>query len=151
MGVDKRVIYTLGITLIAGVGAASLLFSKGGGAEKSQNSKTKAEIILENFYAAIKIGDFETAKKYCDTISMHDYLERYIQNWEELSQKDSATFAAIVSTLGETKMKVGHIEEMDGVCIIDYTLSLEDMTKKHKATAKKEKGKWIVAAITEEN
>lgn len=151
MRADKKIIYALGVALIAGIATAILLFSKGGGTERSQESETKAEIALENFYSAIKVGDFETAKTYCDTASMHDYLERYMQKWEQQSQKDSATFAAIVSTLANTRMTVNQTEEMDGVCIIDYTLSLEDLIKNHKATAKKEKGEWKVVTITEEN
>ena len=80
---------------------------------------------------------------------MHDYLNEYMQNWEQQSQKDSAEFAAIVSTLANTKMTIENVEEMDGVCIIDYTLSLENLTTDRKATAKKEEGEWKVAKITD--
>jgi hypothetical protein len=149
MRADKKIIYALGVALIAGIAAAILLFSKGGGAERSQKSETKAEVVLEKFYSALKTGDFETAKTLCDTVSMHDYLNEYMQNWEQQSQKDSAEFAAIVSTLANTKMTIEKVEEMDGVCIIDYTLSLENLTTDRKATAKKEEGEWKVAKITD--
>ena len=110
--------------------------------------KAKAEVVLEKFYEAMKVGDFETAFELCDTTSMQDYLEAYRSRWKKQSQKDSADFAAITSVLSQMTVSIDEVREQDGMCFISYTLAMDEMTKQCTATAKKEEGEWKVAAIT---
>lgn len=145
-----KYVIIMGLALLAcGVGVL-LTHSNEGNADELSAEETKAESVLERFIYALRDGDFETASSMCDTTSLQDYLDAYKQGWEKQSMKDSADFAAIRSIIANTTMSTDKMEELDGVCIIDYTLSMDDQTKRCQATVKKEEGEWKVAAITNE-
>jgi hypothetical protein len=143
----RRYIY-IGVGILA---AALAVFLCLRGEEAAMAQKPGPEKVLASFSEAMKTGDFKKAKGMCDTVSMQDYLDAYIHKWEEKSQKDSAAFASTVTVLSETVMEIGNLEEMDGVCFIDYTLTLDGNTRESRASLKKEKGEWKVAEITDVN
>ena len=145
----NRQFLILGVAVIAGIFAIITFSSKGEGTSK-HTKKNTPEMALEKFYNAMKSGDFDSAASLCDTTSMQDYMSTYMQQWADMSQKDSAEFAAIVSTLANTTLSIKEVNHEDGVCFINYTLSMDGVTKQCKATAKKEKGEWKVATITNE-
>ena len=138
----------MSFVLIACAIAAMLVPSEKDSGKETAVEENKAEIALENFIYALRDGDFETAFSLCDTTLMHDYLEAYKQIWEAKSQKDSASFAALTSKVGNIILHTTDLKELDGVCIIDYTLSMDEFTKQCSATVRKEEGEWKVATIT---
>jgi hypothetical protein len=140
-----RLYIYIGAGILAAALAAFLCLR---GEETARAQKPGPEEVLTSFSESMKRGDFKKAKGMCDTVSMQDYLDAYIRKWEEKSQKDSAAFASTVNVLSETVMEIGNLEEMDGVCFIDYTLTLDGNTRQSRASLKKEEGEWKVAEIT---
>ena len=140
----RRYIY-IGAGILAAALAAFLCL-RGEEAERAQ--KPGPEEVLTSFSEAMKTGEFKKAKGMCDTVSMQDYLDAYTRKWEEKSQKDSAAFASTVNVLSETVVEIGNVEETDGVCFIEYNLTLDGKTRQSKASLKKEGGEWKVAEIT---
>ena len=137
------------VAVIAGI-FASITFLSSGDDSAARGEQSTPQKTLESFYAAMKTGDFDTAMTLCDMESMNGYISTYRQEWMEMSMKDSAQFAAIASIIAGTTLSVDKIHEEDGVCTLDYTLSMDGTTKRCKATTKKEEGEWKVAAITNE-
>ena len=140
----RRYIY-IGAGILA-VALAAFLFLRG--EETAKVQKSGPEEVLTDFSDAMKTGDFKKAKSMCDTASMQEYLNAYMHKWEEKSLRDSAAFASTVNMLSETVMEIANVEEMDGVCMIDYTLTLDGNTRQSRASLKKEGGEWKVAEIT---
>lgn len=138
-----------GIAIIAAGVAAGFLF-KGKSSDRERTGATGPETVLEEFISAMKAGDFTKASTLCDTTMMEDYMETYRHKWEYYAQQDSATSATIRSIVADTKFLITEVENKDGVCLISYTLELDHNKKECRATAKKEKGEWKVAAITDE-
>lgn len=147
---SPKYVIIMSFVLIACAIAAMLVPSEKDSAKETAREENKAEIALENFIYALRDGDFETAFSLCDTTLMHDYLEAYKQLWEVKSQKDSAYFAALTSKVENTTIHTANVKELDGVCIIDYTLSMDEFTKQCSATVRKEEGEWKVVTVTDE-
>lgn len=147
MTIDRRKLYLIsGVAVIFALIAIHNLSSGEGSVDKA--GRNSPENTLENFYAAMKTGDFETAMNLCDSTSLHGYLSAYKQSWQEMTQKDSAEFAAIASILANTELVITEAKEEDGVCFMSYTLTMDGMKKQCNATVKKEEGEWKVATIT---
>lgn len=145
-GVYKK-IFIAGVILGAAGALAAIFLMKEDG--PSEVTKAGPEDTVKEFTTAMKEGDFEKAYSLCDTTLMKDYMDTYIQEWEKKAIKDSSSFSMITSILGNMTMTIDEIENKDGMCLIEYTLRLKDHIRACKATAKKEKGEWKIAAITD--
>lgn len=145
---NKKIIIGAGVLAIAAVVAVLFL----PGEEKAHETvKAGPEAVVIEFTEAMKAGNFEKAQKFCDPETMQEYLDAYMQKWEDMSIKDSSAFASTVRILGETTIEIGEVDMQDGVCFIDYTLRLDKNARKCRASMKKEEGEWKVTEITDRN
>lgn len=119
---------------------------KGDDSAKTRNPEP--EDILKEFMSAMKAGDFEKAYELCDTASMKEYLNEYMEIWEVKSLKDSTAFSSTVEILAGISVEIDKFEEKDGECLVHYTLQMDSNTRKCQAKMKKEEGEWKIAEIT---
>lgn len=126
------------------------LFS-GSGSSSDVKKNLSPECVVEEFTSAMKEGNFDKAEKLCVADSMNVYLDSYKQVWNALSQENEEAFAEVAKILAETKMSINGVEEMDGVCVVNYTLEMDGIQKKHKASLRMEEGEWKVVKITDKN
>ncbi len=110
----------------------------------------KPEETVEAFCKAVARGDFKTAMPLCDTLTMKEYIDNYVQAWDVLVQKDSGAVAIAASSLAESVFTVDDITKDGEKRIVSYTITAGDgMQKKKSATVKKEEGEWKVEKITD--
>ncbi len=118
----------------------------------SCNEKKEAmtpEAVVETFCRAVAAGDFDSARRLCDTVSMDGYMKNYQKAMDSLQKKDSSATAVAVSLLSGAEFEVNGTERKGDERIIRYTLKTEGNTKTKKATLKKEEGEWKVKEITD--
>lgn len=144
---DKlKYVYIAGAALAV---LAAFLFLSGGGSSSDAEKKLGPEGVVEEFTHAMKTGEFEKAFAMCDTTSMKDYMNAYMQKWNALSQKDSASFVSTMEILSGAELHFAGMEEKDGTCTVDYLLEMEGIRKGHQARLRKEAGEWKVVEITD--
>lgn len=143
----RKYVYLAAIAIL-GVGAL-LLFGNGESVSQ-ENKKLGPEGIVAEFFSAMKAGEFKTAEKFCNADSMTVYMNAYKQKWEKLSQ-NKASFEETVRILSETKLDFTGMEELDGVCTVDYTLEMDGVQKMHQATLRMEEGEWKMVKITDKH
>lgn len=101
------------------------------------------------FNRAITAGDFTQASALCDTVSMKDYLESYMEAWEVISREDSSALAIASSILSGAVIEITDVKKADDRRIVSYTLEADGHSKKRSATVRKEGKKWRVELITD--
>lgn len=107
------------------------------------------EGVVTEFVSAMKTGDFDKAYGLCDSASMHGHLDTYIQMWQKMSQKDSASFSAITEILAGTEVHFKGMTEGDGTCVVEYALEMEGNRKECSAQLRMEEGEWKLVEITD--
>ena len=117
------------------------------GCFSSKSAEAGPEDAMEIFYTAIFAGDFEKAERYCDPVTMQDYINSIRSAWEK---NGDATTAILPAILAETSINISDIKK-DGQCrTVFYTLTAADGKQKEKvATLGKDEGKWKITAITD--
>ena len=144
---SKRHKYTIAAGLVIAVAVtAAVLFSGDGVSQKAE--KPGPEGVVSGFVSAMKSGDFEAAFALCDSASMHEHMYAYMQKWQEMSQKDSAAYCSMTEMLAGTQIAFDGMSEEDGMCHVDYRLTMEESEKDCRATLRKEEGEWKIVEIT---
>jgi hypothetical protein len=108
----------------------------------------------------MKAGDFDKAHSLCDVTSMKEYMDAYIQRWNTLSQKDSASFVSTKNLISDTEVhlidklgaefKKSDMQEEKGTCIVRYMIEMAGNQKECFATLRLEEGEWKITEITSE-
>lgn len=106
---------------------------------------------VEAFCKAVAAGDWSEARELCDTVSMKEYLDIQQEAWNRLGNDDSSIMAIAKEILAETSIKIDASEKEEDKRIISYTLAADGLSKKCKATLKKEEGAWRVEKIQDAN
>ena len=106
---------------------------------------------IEAFCKAVSAGDWAEAEALCDTASMTEYLESHKEAWERLEKEDSGAAAIAQSLFAETSISVDGVKKEDDRRVVTYTLEIEGLSKKCKATLRKEEGAWRVEKIQDVN
>ncbi len=107
------------------------------------------EAVVESFCRAVAAGDFCTAREFCDSLAMDDYLENYQKAVTSLQKEDSCAFAIAAEVLAGAEFEVIDTEKSDEGRIVHYRLAAGGNEKSKKATVKKEEGEWKVTSITD--
>ena len=106
---------------------------------------------VEAFCKAVAAGEWNEAKELCDTVSMKEYLDVQQEAWSRLGKEDSGAFAVAKDILAETSITIDASDKAEDKRIITYTLAADGLSKKCKATLKKEEGAWRVEKIQDAN
>jgi maltose-binding protein MalE len=146
---NRRKFVYVAVVAILAAGAYFLFSGNGDSSEMKKN--LDPEGVVEEFTAAMKEGNFEKAGKLCAADSMSVYLDSFKQMWNALSNKGGEAFDETVAILAGTEVHFAGMQEMDGVCLVDYTLEMNGIQKKHQATLRMEEGEWKVVKITDKN
>jgi hypothetical protein len=143
--------------LIVILALAAVMF---GGGVKGKSKETGPEDVVLAFIEAMKAGDFDKARSLCDVTSMKEYMDAYIQRWNTLSQKDSASFVSTKNLISETEVhlidklgaefKKSDMQEEKGTCIVRYMIEMAGNQKECFATLRLEEGEWKITEITSE-
>ena len=129
------------------IAAAVFVFASG----SKEDNRLGPEGVMTEFVSAMKTGDFNKAYGLCDSASMHDHLDAYIQMWQEKSQKDSAAVSTMTEILAGTEVHFEGVTETDGTCVVEYALEMEGSRKKCSAQLRLEEGEWKLVEITDRN
>jgi len=127
--------------------AAVIAVSCGG--RGSETQPLGPEDTVEAFNRAITAGDFEAARFLCDTVSMKDYLESYMEAWDIICREDSSALAIASSILSGAVMEITDVKKADDRRIVSYTLEADGHIKERSATVRKEGETWKVERITD--
>ena len=146
--ISRRVKYIIAAGLAAAAAAIAAAFLSGEGASQ-KDGKPGPEGVVSGFVSAMKSGDFEAAFALCDSASMHEHVHAYMQKWQEMSQKDSATFRSMTEVLAGTQIAFEEMTEEDGMCHVGYKLAMDENEKVCRATLRKEEGEWKIVEITD--
>ena len=144
----RKYVYLAAIAIL-GVGAC-LLFGNGETSSREEK-KLGPEAVVGEFFSAMKAGEFKTAEKFCNADSMTVYMNAYQQKWKKLSENNKGTFEETAKILSETQIDFNGMQELDGVCIVDYTLEMNGIQKMHQATLRMEEGEWKMVRITDKH
>ncbi len=107
------------------------------------------EEVVEAFSRAVAAGDFDMARRLCDTVSMNDYLENCRKVMSSLQKEDSCAFAIAAGMLSGAGFEVENMERNGDERTVQYRLVLGDNAKTRKAALEKEEGEWRVREITD--
>ncbi len=107
------------------------------------------EAVVEAFSRAVAAGDFGTAREFCDSLSMDDYLENYRKVMSSMQKEDSSAFAIATGMLAGAEFEVVVLEKNGDERTVQYRLAAEGNEISKKATVRKEEGEWKVTAITD--
>ena len=129
---------------VIGIIAAVLIWKN-----KGKDDVMEPEAVVQTFNKALAEGDFETAGRLCDTLSMKEYLENYIILWNKLQQDDSTALAIASSILEESALTIEKTERVEGCRMIYYRIEAGGVEKRKTAKLKKEEGEWRVETITD--
>ena len=144
----RKLVYIVGAAIIA---ASAYFLFRGSDNSSKIEKQLGPEAVVEEFTAAMKDGNFAKAEKLCYTDTMSVYMDAYKQKWEALKEANSETFEESVKILAGTEVHFEGMQEIDGVCMVDYALEMNGVQKKHQATLRKEEGEWKVVKITDKN
>ena len=144
----RKLVYIAAVAILAT--GIFFLFS-GSGSSSDVKKNLSPESVVEEFTSAMKSGNFDKAEKLCVADSMNVYLDSYKQVWNALSQENEEAIAEVAKILAEVKLRINGVEELDGVCMVRYTLEMDGLLKKHQAALRMEGGEWKVVKITDKN
>ncbi len=116
---------------------------------KEKKEEMGPEAVVEAFNRAVAAGDFSTARSFCDTESMDEYLGNYRKVMNSFQKEDSSALVIASSMLAGAEFEVIGTEKNGEERIIEYRLSAEGLDKTRRATVKKEEGEWKVTGITD--
>lgn len=143
----RKLVYITGAAIIAAL--PFFLFNGGGSSQAEKHLGPEA--VVEAFTSAMKEGNFDKAENLCTADTMKVYMDAYKQKWEELKEANGEAFEETVKVLAGTEIHFEGMQEIDGMCMVDYTLEMNGVQKKHQATLRKEEGEWKVVKITDKN
>lgn len=144
----RKLVYITGAAIIA---ALPFFLFNGGDSSSKAEKNLGPEAVVENFTSAMKEGNFDKAENLCTADTMKVYMDAYKQKWEELKEANGEAFEETVKVLAGTEIHFEGMQEIDGMCMVDYTLEMNGVQKKHQATLRKEEGEWKVVKITDKN
>lgn len=133
--------------LIAGIILVTVLLKRESG---NNEAGTGPGDTVEAFIKALVAGDAETAKTYCDTLSMKEYIEALTEEYEKLYRKDSCVALAAARMMSETEVSIESVVKDGDRRKVLYTISAVNGDSKDKtAIVRKEEGAWKVERITD--
>ena len=106
---------------------------------------------VEAFCKAVAAGEWEEAETLCCAESMTEYIDGIKQAWGRLEKEDSGAAAIAQSLFAEASISVDGVKKEDDRRVVTYTLEIEGLSKKCKATLRKEEGAWRVEKIQDVN
>ena len=141
---SKAIGYAAGIVTAAVYIGASILFTgcNGGGSEAMS-----PEATVEAFTRHIASGEIAKARCLCDTTSMKEYIDGWMQTWERLEKKDSNALTIAASILAGADFKVERSEKTDRGRDVYYSIETAGKSRSRKATLRKEEGEWRVETV----
>lgn len=138
---------------IAGIilgATAAFAFLIGSGSKEGDSVEMGPSEVVEAFNRAIAGGDFDKARSLCDTTSMKEYIDNYIQTWETLQRQDSSALAIASSLLSGSAINIEKTSKEGDARTVYYTIEADGKIWKRKATVQKEEGEWRVKEIADE-
>lgn len=141
---SKAIGYAAGIVTAAVYIGASVLFT---GCNRGGSEVMSPEATVEAFTRHIASGEIDKARCLCDTTTMKEYLEGWMQAWERLEKEDSSALAIASSLLAGADIKIERSEKTGSGREVYYTIAAAGEARSRKAMLRKEEGEWRVETV----